>query len=519
MDSSHVWDVIVIGTGIGGATVGQALARRGFGVLFVEKGASVIAGGDATDATSPESRLNLGWWPYPVSLRRTDGTCNRFHAPIGCAVGGSSIFYAAALERMERSDFDTLITSTQEVPRWPVSYDELSPYYAEAEALYGIAADADAAAEARFSEWDRELVRAMRRNELHPMPLQVAIRYDEECRECVGRICPRKCKADARTACLDEALRRPGCHLLEGCDVQRLEADDTQVRVVHAKYQGQDVELRARVVVLAAGAMHSPQVLLRSRNAFWPHGLANHSDQVGRNLMFHGIDLYALWAPRRLDRRTRQKKALSVRDFYLKDGRRLGYVQSLGVDAGRGDIALFMKNFLRRMGIRNEMLLRVLVKVPASAVARALGDASILVGMTEDDPSPDNRIVLDEKEPNGASFSYTVADDLRERSDALRENFRRRIKPWRLIRLTPALEMNYGHPCGTCRFGDDPKTSVLNRDCRAHDVANLYVVDSSFMPRSSAVNPSLTIAATALRTAAAIADSLSARSAQKVSSA
>jgi choline dehydrogenase-like flavoprotein len=128
--------------------------------------------------------------------------------------------------------------------------------------------------------------------------------------------------------------------------------------------------------------------------------------------------------------------------------------------------------------------------------------------MTEDDPDPENRIMLDDQEPNGAYFTYNITDDLRQRADALREAFARKIKPWRLMRLSPALTMNYGHPCGTCRFGDEPAESVLNRDNRAHDVDNLYVVDASFMPRSGAVNPSLTIAANALRCAAPIARSL-----------
>jgi choline dehydrogenase-like flavoprotein len=116
---------------------------------------------------------------------------------------------------------------------------------------------------------------------------------------------------------------------------------------------------------------------------------------------------------------------------------------------------------------------------------------------------------LDPTEPDGANFTYTIGDDLRQRADALREAFGRSVKPWRMLRMSPRLEMNYGHPCGTCRFGLDPATSVLDRDCRAHDLENFYVVDASFMPRSGAVNPSLTIAANALRAASRIAATLS----------
>jgi choline dehydrogenase-like flavoprotein len=116
--------------------------------------------------------------------------------------------------------------------------------------------------------------------------------------------------------------------------------------------------------------------------------------------------------------------------------------------------------------------------------------------------------MLDPAERDGISFTYTITEDLRRRAGALREAFTRHVRPWRAVPLSPTLSMNYGHPIGTCRFGDDPASSVLDRDCRAHDLENLYVVDGSFMPRSGAINPSLTIAANALRVAAQILERL-----------
>lgn len=513
IDLTQRWDVLIVGTGVGGATVGHALAREGLSVLFVEKGGGIEPGGSQAEGTTPDERLAQGWWPNPVSQRRADGKCDRFYAAVGCATGGSSIHYAAALERMEAADFEALETARQRLPAWPASFAEFQEYYDAAERLYGVPAGSRSAGELRLSEWDRALMQAMRANGLKPEMLHVAMRYDEQCEECIGQVCPRSCKQDSRTACLNDALRQPRCAIVEQCEVLSLDADAERVHTVRALHRGRPIDLRARVVVLAAGAMHSPQLLLRSSNAHWPRGLANRSDQVGRNLMFHTADIYALWAPRRMDRRGRQKKALSVRDFYSHDGERLGYVQSMGLDAGRGVIAGYMKNLLRQYGIRNELLLKLLVVIPSRVVARVLGDASVFAAMTEDDPDPDNRIVLDPAEPDGASFSYTITADLRRRADALRSLFTRYVKPWRLIRLSPTLTMNYGHPCGTCRFGDDPATSVLDRNCRAHDVSNLYVVDASFMPRSGAINPSLTIAANALRVAPRIVQALAQASA------
>jgi len=494
-------DVVIVGTGMGGATLGLSLARKGFSVLFLEKGGTIEAGIPAPVPDSPAERLRDGWWPHPVSHRRAENKVDRFYAAVGCAVGGSSIFYAAALERMDPRDFEALATTRPAVPAWPVRFDAFLPYYAAAEAVYRIAAESDEVKDRRFSEWDRQLIRRMLTNGLKPGRLNVAVRYDAECQECLGRICPRGCKAEARSACLDEALAMPACRLLDHCEVLRLDANEHEVTAVHAIRHGRPMVFHATVVVLAAGALHTPQLLLRSANPCWPTGLANGSDQVGRNLMFHTSDLFGVWSPDRIDRSARQKKAISVRDFYRVGGDRLGYIQSLGVDAGRGEIAGVIKNQLRRIGIHNAFLLKLMAKIPADIAARLLGNASIIAAMTEDDPNPENRIVLDSNEPDGASFRYVISADLRRRADALYEAFKKSIKPWRALRLSPTLEMNWGHPCGTCRFGDDPASSVLDRDCRAHSVDNLYVADSSFMPRSGAVNPSLTIAANALRVA------------------
>jgi len=510
IDLTEQWDVAVVGTGMGGATLGHALAKAGLRVLFLEKGISVPAAPPQADALTPAERMKQGWWPHPVTRRMTKGRHERVFAPIGCAVGGSSIHYGAALERMEPSDFQPLETGRRPAAVWPESYENFLPFYEAAETLYGVAAGMTDTGDSLLSAWDRALMAAMRQNGLRPERLRVAIRYDEECQECIGRVCPRQCKADARTACLTGALSQPSCRLLDDCEVLTLEADGKRVRSIRARYRGEHIDIHARIVVLAAGAFHSPQILLRSRNASWPNGLGNRSDQVGRNLMFHIGEHFALWAPRRFNRNGRQRKSISVRDFYVVDGRRLGYVQSVGVDAGRGNVAVFLKDILRRYGLRHEQLLSLLAWLPSRVASRVLGEASIFATLTEDDPDPENRIVLDPGEPDGAAFIYNITDDLRERADALREAFAQHIRPWRLMRLTPTTWMNYGHPCGTCCFGDDPATSVLNRDNRAHDVENLYVVDACFMPRSGAVNPSLTIAANALRSATPIKRSLGA---------
>ncbi|HEY6516059.1 MAG TPA: GMC family oxidoreductase [Steroidobacteraceae bacterium] len=507
IDVSRKWDVIVVGSGMGGATVAQALAHMGLEVLVLEKGRRVsVANGDEQGVT-PEERIERGWWPLPVSEMRSDGTRASVFAPLGCAVGGSTIHYAAALERMAATDFQQTGSAVRKLPVWPVSYEEFLSYYEAAEKLYRVQLSPEAATQ-RMSEWDRALMERMRRNGLQPEPLHVAIRYDEQCEECIGRVCLRKCKADASSACLDDALRLGNCRLLQDCDVQSVEATATSVQGVRAVCAGKEILIHGRIVVLSAGAFRSPLILLRSVSPGWPAGLANQSDQVGRNLTCHTSDLFAVWAPHRYGRSGKQKKAISVRDFYQVEGERLGYVQSMGIEIGRGAIALHLKNVMRGHGVKNERLLSLLAKVPSHLGAALLGNAGLFAAMTEDDPDANNRVTIDPEQPDGARFSYTITPDLHRRADALRGKFATAIRPWRLARLSTSLAMNYGHPCGTCRFGEDPSSSVLDRDCRAHGLSNLFVVDASFMPRSGAINPSLTIAANALRVAPRIAAAL-----------
>jgi choline dehydrogenase-like flavoprotein len=503
---SSEWDVIVVGSGMGGATLAYALAREGLQVLVLEKGRRVPATPGLEQGVLPQERLARGWWPLPLSEKKGDGTYGGVFAPVGCAVGGSSIHYAAALERMAASDFQQG-ASARTLPAWPVSYEDFLPYYEAAERLYRVQMSTEAAL-GRMSQWDRALMERLRRNGLEPDALHVAIRYDEQCEECIGRVCPRNCKADAVSACLDDALHSGNCQLLENCDVKSVEASESSVQGVRAVQDGKEILLRGRIVVLSAGAFRSPLILLRSVSPAWPTGLANRTDQVGRNLTFHTSDLFAIWAPQRYDRRGRQKKAISVRDFYVVQGERLGYVQSMGIEIGRGAIALHLKNLMRRRGLTNERLLSLLAKIPSHVGAAYFGKAGLFAAMTEDDPDPNNRVTLDPEQPDGARFTYAVTEDLRRRADGLRDRFAAAIRPWRMARLSTDLEMNQGHPCGTCRFGDDPRNSVLDRDCKAHGLSNLFVVDAAFMPRSGAMNPSLTIAANALRVAPKIAAAL-----------
>jgi choline dehydrogenase-like flavoprotein len=259
----------------------------------------------------------------------------------------------------------------------------------------------------------------------------------------------------------------------------------------------------AKVFVLAAGAIHTPKLLLMSKNDHWPNGLANHSDLVGRNLMFHANQNFALWPSEKLPS-SGPRKSICFRDFYCANGERCGCVQSTGFELGYGEFLMHLYHRFDHDAPSYLRFLRPFLRIPAATTIKRLGRGTIFVNLIEDLPYPENRVVLKENEADGVALKYTIKAELRERAALLRRLLTDRLKGKRLIFLTQDIELNFGHPCGTCVMSNDPSTGVVDRDCRAHGIANLFITDASFMPTSGAINPSLTIAANALRVSAAI---------------
>lgn len=502
------WDVIVIGTGMGGATSGYALAVAGFSVLFLEKGRSEFSqNNEFASENTDEGRLALGKWPTPLS-EQVGRVRRRFYAPLGCGVGGTTLIFAATMERMERSDFETDQGEEDGRECWPLSFEQFSTYYEKAEQLYGVqtfpeTSNRNGVEESSKSQdlsaWDAHFVRLLEAKGLHPTRLHLGI-AKQSCKECFGSICYEGCKRDARTVCVEPALTNPNCLLLDDCEVTSLNADSFSVKEVHATRSGEHLKFTAQIVILSAGAYFSPVLLLRSQSATWPNGLANSSGMVGRNLMFHASDYLALWAPKRYASKGVQK-SLALRDFYWVDGKPLGSMQSVGMDAGHGNIALYLKQLAGRYQFGALKPVQKLLSIFARLAAILFGQARVFSTITEDYPNPNNRVVFSPSEPSGMHFEYTISSDLQLRVNTLRAKLRAAVSPWRMMPLNFGVTMNFGHPCGTCRMGHDPQTSVVDSDSRAHDLDNLYIVDASFMPTSGAINPSLTIAANALRVA------------------
>jgi choline dehydrogenase-like flavoprotein len=523
-----VWDVIVVGTGMGGGMLGYQLARAGHRVLFVEKGRSTLPGTPGTiRAAVPELaeprayRSDSSYYDALARAGRTTDeiedisgrTSKRFVPFIGSGTGGSSALYGMVCERFFVGDFTPRQNfrdpGDSTVPEaWPISYDEMRPWYAEAEKLLGVrgqpdplrpeAAVVDLPAAPPFSPDNQAVVNYLTGRGLHPYHLPMACDYTDDCATCQTYLCPQSCKNDAARNGVLPAVTEHGAHLLAECRVVRLEADRTQVRQVICQRRSDMLALKAKVVVLAAGALVTPVLLLNSRSGDWPHGLANGSDWVGRNLMRHLLDPIEIW-PHPGHKTRAANKEIGLNDFYFSEGQKYGTVQSFGAIPP-------MEWLTNRPGWRGKAL-RLTSPAVRQVYERVFNGGLVLAAIMEDLPYLDNR-VLPSNQPSldgrqRLRIQYRLHHGEIERRTTFLKRLAEVFEPFRKLAVGNGKDnANLGHVCGTCRFGSDPKSSVLDPQNRAHEVENLYVVDTSFFPSSAGLNPSLTVAANALRVAA-----------------
>lgn len=525
------WDVIVVGTGIGGATLGYALAKAGKKVLFCEKGRSYLGNTEVLTGRYAEQSFAQPSVPQPKhqALLARAGRCwdqiedcsgskiRRFIPFIGTGVGGSSALYGMAMERFFPEDFTprgnySAATEASLPECWPISYQDLAPYYAAAEQLYRVRGGGDPlrAEEATNSlpaappltPAAQDLTDFLQGKGLHSYRLPLACESVPDCECCQSYLCPRNCKNDSARVCLQPALEQYGAALLDQCEVLRLEATRQTVTGVVCERQGNPLVLKGDLVVLAAGALVTPTILLRSRSNLWPNGLANDSGLVGCHLMRHFVDLYLI-TPRHGVGDNRHKE-IAFNDFYHAS-ERLGTVQSFGrlppgeilaeslsQDIHHGPLPWLEKPFALLKPFLKPVLQRM--------VERSL----VLAGIMEDLPYPDNRVTI--KDDQGPiQLHYQIRPDEQARIERFRIRVREALRPYK-VQIVKQAENNerLAHACGTCRFGENPQESVLDPRNRAHRLGNLYIVDSSFFPSSGGTNPSLTIAANALRVAGQI---------------
>lgn len=529
---AKVWDVVIIGTGMGGSTAGYELSRLGFSVLFVEKGPLLHAGYANPDTSSaapgaqPAAAGGDGRSTDQVVAFTNLGKFE-FTLPIGSVSGGSSAFYGAALERLSPDDFAPranfrYIGDSTLPERWPIGYGELEPYYEAAERLYRVRGTQDPLLKSRpaplleppeTNARDKHLLESFSALGLHPYRLHVGYEFVPGCDGCPSGPCPRDCKRDAAWTCLMPALARHDAKILPSTEVLRLEAGADRVEQAVCRREGAELRIRGRVFVLAAGAFMTPALLLKSASSHWPDGLANRSGLVGRNLMFHGGDFFAVSSLAAVDNEGHQK-TLALNDFYNAQGEKLGTFQSLGVKLEVGRVMQYMRDtagsstawwrwLFASKPVWWRKVTSPVVRLGALIAFNLMNfkRASVWVSIVEDLPYHQNRVLPDPAQPDRLIVEYQYSSDLDRRVRLFRDKVRAALGKHRLMVLTPTGKIDYPHVCGTCRFGDDQASSVLDASNRAHGVDNLYVVDASFFPSSGGTNPSLTIAANALRVA------------------
>ena len=520
------FDVIIVGTGAGGGTLAHTLAPSGKRILLLERGTFLTK---ETENWDPDQVFVDGRYISPDTWYDGDGT--PFQPQVHYFVGGATKMYGAALYRLRAQDFGETQHADGISPAWPVSYDEFEPWYTKAEWLYQV--HGEHGTDPTEGSWSRQYPWPPVTNEpriqaiseslahagYHPFPAPCGILLDEanrpasaciRCATCDGYPCMVHAKADADIIGVRPILDQPNVTLVTEAEVVRLETDPSGRSVtgvvVDRSGDGKEEVYRGAIVVLAAGAANTAKILLRSASDACPSGLANGSDQVGRNYMFHNSK--AAVAVGKEPNDTVFQKTLAINDFYLPgDDRQWPF----------GNIQMLGKSNAGAMRGEEPHLTKLAPNWSLEDVARHAVDFWLT---TEDLPRPGNRITID---GDGAiHLAYTATNDT-EAADLYGE-FRKILNHVGLanhhvLHKNFYMGMNVpvagvAHQAGTCRFGTDPATSVLDINCKAHEVDNLYVADTSFFPSIGAVNPALTAIANGIRVGEHIAERLGASTAE-----
>jgi choline dehydrogenase-like flavoprotein len=503
------YDVIVIGSGAGGGTLVRHLAPSGKRILLLERGDWLPRepqNWSARDVFVDNRYVSADTW--------YDGAGKPFQPQVHYCVGGATKLYGAALYRLRKEDFGELRHHDGISPKWPIDYDAMEPYYTRAEQLYHVhgargedPTEPPASAPYPFPAVSHEPriqqladdLEAVGRRPFHA-PCGVMLAEDDmphsqcvRCSTCDGFPCLVHAKSDAEVLGVRPALEHPNVTMLINAQALRLEtnAAGTAVTGVVVQRDGARETYSADLVVVSCGAANSAKLLLASASDAHPNGLANGSDQVGRNYMFHNC--VAVLALSKEPNPTVFQKTLGLNDFYFGTD---------DVDYPLGNIQMVGKSSAEMYRGEKPIQTRLAPEFTLETVARHAVDFWL---STEDLPVAENRVTL--RDDGSIALAYTATNDvpkkrlLHELKSLLKHLGMQHdhLLPRHAYLKNDIPVAGCAHQAGTCRFGTDPAASVLDTDCRAHEVDNLYVVDTSFFPSIGAVNPALTAMANAVR--------------------
>ena len=503
------YDVIIIGSGAGGGTLAHALADSGKNILLLERGDFLPRELENWDA---KPVFVQGRYISKDSWFDRDG--KEFQPQVHYFVGGATKLYGAALYRLRPQDFGELKHADGISPAWPLSYDDFEPWYSRAERMYQVHGNAgEDPTEGPRSEpypWPavtheprlQEISDDLAKGGYHPFHAPCGIMLNEadrpdstciRCATCDGYPCLVHAKADAEVIAVRPLLGKPNVTLLRGAEVTRLETDGSGrvITGVVVSRNGEREVYQGDIVAVCAGAANSAKILLNSASDAHPHGLANGSDQVGRNYMFHNCLAVVALAREKND--TVFQKTLGINDFYFA---------TKDYEYPMGNIQMIGKSNAEAM--RGEQPEKTMF-APEWTLSDVAEHAVDFWLTTEDLPVPENRVTTDKD----GNVHLTVTMTNNEEADRLYGELKEILNhtgmaAHHVFRKNFYMDMaiplaGCAHQAGTCRFGTDPATSVLDSNCKAHELDNLYVVDTSFVPSIGAVNPGLTAMANALR--------------------
>jgi choline dehydrogenase-like flavoprotein len=503
------FDVIVIGSGAGGGTLVNRLAGSGKKVLLLERGDWL-----------PREPQNWLAEDVFVDGRYTSGDTwydekdKPFAPQVHYFVGGATKLYGAALYRLRAEDFGELKHHDGVSPAWPISYDEMEPYYTQAEQLYCVhgergedPTDPPASApypfpavshEPRIQQLSDDLAAAGHRPFHAPcgvmldesnMPYSTCVR----CQSCDGFPCVVHAKSDAEVIAVRPALEHSNVTLLTNATAVALNTnpDGTAVTEVVVDREGERETYAADIVAVSCGAANSAKLLLASGGDRHPNGLANGSDQLGRNYMFHNSQ--AVLALSQEPNPTVFQKTLGLNDYYFA-GEEFDYPL--------GNIQMVGKSTAPMFRGEKPMATKL---APEWSLDRIAAHAVDFWLSTEDLPKPENRVTLSGDGGIRLSYTYSNEEPKKQLYGKLKSLLGKvgmhdgHLLPHHAYLKNEIPVAGVAHQAGTCRFGADPESSVLDTNCKAHELDNLYVVDTSFFPSIGAVNPALTAMANALR--------------------
>jgi choline dehydrogenase-like flavoprotein len=518
-------EVLVIGAGAGGAALSWRLATQGMRVLCLEQGQWAAPESGPADQPDWERRRMQDWHPNPNRRAApadypVDDSGSPIRPLMFNGVGGSTVLWSGHLPRFHPSDF-RMRTLDGVGDDWPLSWDDLAPYYALNERMSGCAgvtgnpayppAQGERLPPAPLLPFEHRVVQGFERLGWHWWPGDIAVTTlprsgRDACNHCgpceIG--CHRRAKASADVTYWPAALAA-GARLVTGARVERLELDARGARATGAIWldaRGARHRAQAELVVLAANGLGTPRLLLLSRSARFPDGLANDSGLVGRRLMLHPLA--------RLAGRFREAVgghrgiaagAIVSRQFYETDPAR-GFLRGFKLQVLRGTgpagVALAGGGFGRLHWGRAH-----------HESFRATFGHTLAVSICADDlPEEVNRVELAPDRPDaqglpGVRMIYRLGANSRAILDhglARAQDLLDAVGA-EATQATPLVADAGFHLMGTARMGDDPAHSVVDRFGRAHAVPNLYLADGSTFVTAAAVNPAHTIQALALRSA------------------